>query len=358
MNLLDVSTIMADTQSPVTITSVTESLPYLVINNYIAFKVVRISNSYDSTNPIPITLNSDEKGLLIFVQSKGKINLNVMTEFEFIAYLTEADYIDYQNGNDHEFKSDYLLIKETFLSDYINDYKETSSLWGGFSHELITGSPLSRYKKIYPEIVLGEKLKTLDSHSYESSVRAIEQPYAFERFLKLYHLLELQFDFFIIDKIQNLTIPRDSNKIGKILNEYSDKELQRLTDLLEFFCADIVALEKRLEKVALFPTISEEMFIDFGKSKNDIHLTNIDKFRDVVNSGSFSNTNLQTLKVPASKDHSKFIINVTAYWIYRMRCSIAHNKIGEYLLSWNDEAFIVEFGEPILKEVLMQCFKK
>ncbi|MBK7129689.1 MAG: hypothetical protein IPH66_10055 [Crocinitomicaceae bacterium] len=100
------------------------------------------------------------------------------------------------------------------------------------------------------------------------------------------------------------------------------------------------------------------MFIHFGKSKSDIHLTNLIKFQSVVSSGSFSQANLQAIKVPATSDYNKFIINVTAYWIYRIRCSIAHNKIGEYHLSWNDENFIVDFGEPLLKEVLIQFFKK
>lgn len=356
MDLAKINTIKIDASAPITLTDAFELEEYMVINNYVSLRVERISNSYISTSPIPITLNGIVHGYLIFTKEKECIEIAQMTELEFISFLTVAQNSDYDNAT-FRFHTDFVLVKDDFFLEYIADYKNTSMIWGGFTHELI-GAPTSRYKKALASIEMGIKIKNLDSYSYESCVRAIEQPYAFERFLKLYHLLELQFDYFIINKIKNLTIPADSNKIGKTLNEYSNSELLRLTEIIEFYCTDISSLEQKLSNVSGFPSIAEEIFIDFGKSKSDIHLVNVAKFRNVVNSGLFTSANIQALKVPGSSDHTKFIINLTAYWIYRIRCSIAHNRIGEYLLSWNDENFIVEFGEPLLKEVLIQCFKK
>lgn len=356
MDLAKIHTIKIDTSAPITIADAFELEQYIVINNYVSLRVEKISNSYISTNPIPITLNGVVQGYLIFTKEKEDIEIAQMTELEFISFLSFGQNTDYNNAT-FRFQTDFVLVKDDFFLEYITAYKHTSMIWGGFTHELI-GAPISKYKKALVNIEMGIKIKDLDPYSYESCVRAIEQPYAFERFLKLYHLLELQFDYFIINKIKSLTIPADSNKIGKTLNEYSNSELLRLTEIIEFYCTNIPSLEQKLSNVSLFPSIAEEIFIDFGKSKSDIHLVNVTKFRNVVNSGSFTSANLQALKVPSSSDHTKFIINLTAYWIYRIRCSIAHNRIGEYLLSWNDENFIVEFGEPLLKEVLIQCFKK
>jgi hypothetical protein len=357
MILSEIQVIQADPHAPILITNLSQIGSYSVINDYVALSVSRVSNSLDHSNPISISHHGITKGYLIFTSKRSSIDISSMTEFEFISFLTVASISDYSNSG-YTFDSDFLLIKSDFIMDYIMNYQKKSILWGGFVHDLPIGAPLLRYKSLITNIEIGDELKEFDEYSFENCVRAIEQPYAFERFLKMYHLLELQFDYSVIEKIKNLTIPADSNKIGKILNEYSINELQRLTDLIENNCSDISSLEQNLTRVCPFLNIAEDMFINFGKSKNVMHLINPDKLRAVVASGSFSAANLQTLKVHSATEHDKFIFNITAYWIYKIRCSIAHNKIGEYLLSWNDENFIVDFGEPLLKEVLIQYFKK
>lgn len=359
MTLSDIQTIQNDPQSPVVITNLYDLENYIFINDYVSLKVVNVSNSYDRNNPISITLNgSIVFGDLIFTKDRD-VKIDEMSDYEFISFLTHADYLDWSNEY-YKFDTDFLLIKSEYFLDYITDYEKTSMLWGGFTHPLNGMLPNTIYKKKYTNIDLGVKLNEFDPYSYESCIRAIEQPYAFERFLKLYHLLELQFDYFIINKIKSLTIPNDSNKIGKILNDYSNKELDRLTEIINHYCTDISMLEQKLSKVNSFPVIAEDIFLNFGKSNLHIHLTDINKFKNVVSTGNFTSTFLISLGVHHNNTdaHIKFIISITSYWIYRIRCSIAHNKIGEYLLSWNDEDFIVEFGEPLLKEVLMQCFKK
>ncbi|NES18002.1 MAG: hypothetical protein F6K41_03525 [Symploca sp. SIO3E6] len=54
--------------------------------------------------------------------------------------------------------------------------------------------------------------------------------------------------------------------------------------------------------------------------------------------------------------YETIIIKIAAYWIYRVRSCIAHNRIGEYIMLPEDEEFIVEFAEPLLREVLYQVF--
>jgi hypothetical protein len=359
MTLSEIESFQNDGESPVMITEINDLEEHIAINGYVAMKVTGISNSYDSCSLIDITLAGVVQAHLIFAKDK-KSEIASMSEFEFISFLIESEnYSDY-NLPMYEYRNDYLLVKSIFFPEYLEKYEKTSMLWGGFTHELLENSPTTRYKKTIISIEIGDELKPFDSYSYESCVRAVEQPYAFERYLKLYHLLELQFDYFLIDKIKSLEIPSDSNKIGKLLNEYSHSEIERLTEIITHHCTNIGNLENALAKVCDFENIAEDMFVNFGKSKQNIHLINRISFNSVLSSGSFTSTTLANLNINGYKlaEHNKFITNLSAYWIYRIRCSVAHNKIGEYLLSWNDEKFIVEFGEPLLKVVLMQCFKK
>jgi hypothetical protein len=313
------------------------------------------NKSYNVSNVIDLNFSGSIQGHLFFTIHKGKIDFGAMTEFEFLAFLIEADHDDYQSGS-YEFKYDYIVLKETFLNTYLTDYEKTSPLWGGFSHKLNFSEPVSKYLNNILEIEAGDKLKELDNYSYESTIRAIEQPYAFERFLKLYHLLELQFDYFLVDKIKNLKIPQDSNEIGKLLNDYSRTELDRLTEIISTYCTNVNPLLLKLDKVFAFRNISEEIFIKFGNKNKPLSET---KFNELFDSNSFSEINLTTLKITNNSNSIDiFIPKLVSFWIYRIRCSIAHNKIGEYLLSWEDENFIVEFAEPLMIEVLKQFFKK
>jgi hypothetical protein len=210
----------------------------ICINNLVPLKVLKINKSYNTSNVISLKFNTLTEGHLIFTIHKGKIDISSMTQFEFLAFLIEADFDDYSLDY-YEFKYDYILIKETFWNTYTADYEKTSPLWGGFSHKLNFAEPSSKGINNILEIEAGHKLKDLDNYSYESTIRAIEQPYAFERFLKLYHLLELQFDYYLIDKIKSLQVPNDSNEIGKLLNGYSRVELDRLTEIIVNNCQDI-----------------------------------------------------------------------------------------------------------------------
>lgn len=358
MTLLEIQSVIDLGNLPVNINSAVQINPDTIcLNNLVPLNVNKINKSYDTNNIIDLKFNGVTEGHLFFTIHKGKIDFDAMTEFEFLAFLIEADFEDYSHPN-YEFKYDYIVIKETFWNTYISDYEKTSPLWGGFSHKLNFTEPGSRYLNNILEIDAGEKLKDLDNYSYESTIRAIEQPYAFERFLKLYHLLELQFDFYIVEKIKNLSLPNDANNIGKLLKNYSknSNELDKLTEIIKNYCLDITSLEGKLGLSLQFKNLAEEIFVKYGNENKP--LGKIDKFNSVFNSTSFGKTNLISLSITRESTHNEFIVKLVSYWIYRIRCSVAHNKIGEYLLSWDDENFIVEFAEPLLKEVLKQCFKK
>lgn len=358
MILSEIQSIIDLGELPVTIRSASQiDSNTISINNLVPLKVIKINKSYNNGNVIDLIFDGTNEGYLFFTRHKGKIDFGAMTEFEFLAFLIEADFEDY-SVDGYEFEYDYIIIKETFWNTYITDYEKTSPLWGGFSHKLNFAEPVSKYLNNILEIDAGHKLKDLDNYSYESTIRAIEQPYAFERFLKLYHLLELQFDYYLIDKIKNLQVPNDSNEIGKLLNGYSRVELDRLTEIILNNCIDINSLIPKIELVFPFKNIAEDIFIKFGNNKKP--LTDLTKFNQIFGLNSFSESTLLSIGIINNSNNKLeiFIPKLVSYWIYRIRCSVAHNKIGEYLLSWDNENFIVEFAEPLIKEVLKQCFKK
>lgn len=207
MNLSEIQSVIELGELPVPITSLIQIDPDTVcINNYVPLNIIKINKSYNKNNVIDLNFDGLTQGYLFFTRNKGKIEFSSMTEFEFIAFLIEAEFEDY-SFNSYEFKYDYVIIKETFWNTYKTDYEHTSPLWGGFSHKYNFGEPTSKYINNVLEIEAGDKLIDLDNYSYESTIRAIEQPYAFERFLKLYHLLELQFDYYLIKKNQKLISP-------------------------------------------------------------------------------------------------------------------------------------------------------
>jgi hypothetical protein len=101
--------------------------------------------------------------------------------------------------------------------------------------------------------------------------------------------------------------------------------------------------------------IALEIFYKFGKTSNPLK-SEID-FSKVVPFG-FEENILKSKSISFHANHPKFIKHLASYWIYRIRCCIAHNKIGEYILSHSEEEFIAEFAEPLIKEVIIQSFKK
>jgi hypothetical protein len=69
------------------------------------------------------------------------------------------------------------------------------------------------------------------------------------------------------------------------------------------------------------------------------------------------NPNLEQERQKQQAKYHEGLLKFTAYCIYRIRSSIAHHKIGEYLMTHQDEAFMINFAEPLIDEVISHCFK-
>ena len=324
-----------------------------IINHKIAIPVVSIASFFKNNYDISIIHpNLQEIGILCFTKEIGPISWNELTENQYVAFLTEANYNDKDSA--YLFSNNYLVIKEQFYLEYVEKFMTESALWGNFFH----GNPdinIETYKVDITEIKISQA-KFDTSIFLENSVRAILQPFAFERYLKFYHLLELRFDVDVIKRIKLLDLETNTKAIGELLNDYKNKEFNRLLDILENYCTDIDSITERLNKVSSFYDIAIDIFYRFGTGKENNPLKEEALFAIISQSG-FDEQILINNGFHYQRNYRGFILKLAAYWIYRVRCSVAHNKIGEYILTKTQENFIADFAEPLLKQVLLQCFR-
>lgn len=335
------------------------SLRFLQLDDYIVHKIELINNSYDFTiSNTSIELAGVSIGDIFYLKNQ-ELETSSLSIFQFYAYLAECNLTDLQLPT-YKFNNNYLFIHKDYIDDYHLKYSSTSPVWGGYKIAENT-NVITYHKKQIPIINIPDELNELDLYAQDSIFRALDQKHSFERFLKLYHLLELEFDYSLIKKIQSLDILTDSNLIGSLLNEYNKSENDRLYDLVSSKCFNVNSLALKLNGIKAYQVLGEEIFIKFGKNKSgNLYLTDLAKYNDLLgNVDCFINpSSVNTYAKVSTSDYNKFIHTITSYWIYRIRCSIAHFKIGEYILTRDKEDFIVEFAEPLIIEVLIQFYKK
>lgn len=326
-----------------------------IINGQIAIPIESISSVYEATIDIPVHDESDNYlGMLCFCRNLGSVDLNRLTEWQFISFLKDAPIENLQT-NEYRFEKDYLVLDYNKYNDYISFYRDTAPLWGKFHHD--TETP-DCYKVSTHKIIATKNISLPTNFHRENIIRAIKEPFAFERFLKFYHLLELLFDFELVTQIHALS--DDMVGIGKILSDYRKDDIARLKSVVVPKCKHADGVQRIgvvMRKIETYADKGRVIFHDFGKDSNPLTL---EQYNELVTSQfSYEDFRSPVMNGKVNNENTYFalILNLVIYWIYRMRCCIAHNKIGEYVMTFGDEEFIAEFGEPLLLEVIFQCFK-
>lgn len=321
------------------------------------------SGLYPSGHSIQVL---DENGLplgeLLTCQGED-FNIPRFSAAYLAAYLADIPSAEY--GLPGSFSSDYLLIRNDRLDEYRTQYLEGSPVWGGFQH--LTANRTAHIVTSVDPIRARSGIRLPTEIHVESAARSVLQPFAFERFLKLYHLLELSFDLHIVEKIKGLN--DDLRGIGKIFSSLESDELNRLKLIIRE-CRNpdaVVECIRILVQDSRWWDRIETIFFEFGKSGNPVH---IDKEQAFLNAIKIAYTfdSIQPSAV-ISGGHSRsgggasaaqlkafhiFTLNLAAYWIYRVRSCVAHNRIGEYVMRDDDEPFVRFFAEPLLRCVLAQ----
>lgn len=314
---------------------------YLSIDNKIALPVYRVPPSITGGPDIPIVKeNGTHLGTLCLCTRIPDTDPALLTDDQYVSYLTELD-ID-EIGARHTFRHDYVVLDAGTRAHYAAEYELTSGLWGGYVHcsdafpiPRGTGTPTV-------QISARKNLAFPTTHHHEGLYRSIQEQYAFERYLKLYHLMELIVDWRFVEKIKGLGA--DLAGISSIMSQYSTEDLQKLKTLLSETITNAAPIATVLDKVALHLSVATKVFFDFGKKGNPIG--DLSTLTTILENGGFGAKPL------------RFVVEVAAYWVFRIRCSVAHSRIGEYVMTLNDEEFVVDFGEPLLRALLLQVFSK
>lgn len=352
------SNLIGNNELPILINSIVDLNyeGYFSINNKVPIKIVDMSSVYKQDDPVELLdEHGNEIGLIYYCNEKQKILVNSLNEWKFIAYLSEVEESEFLE-EEYEFEYSYLLLEENYFLEYMGKYFITAPIWGNISHKDVFPAP---YKKRLTKISVVSDLEYHTTVHQDNALRALKQPYAFERYLKLYHHMELLFDKDLVEKITKLK--DDYTELGILLKSFDNSEIKKLLSVMQDRCTDFDSICKSLNLVEKYKSIAQKIFFDFGKSSdpldNDFSL--LEKI--LLEPGGFNEQNCKKHLNNKANDRGKFekfIINLSAYWIYRIRCSIAHNKIGEYILNHNEEEFVAEFGENLINSVIIQVLKK
>jgi hypothetical protein len=332
---------------------ISEVLGYACIDDKIALPITT-SFSFDRNNTIDIKYESGTNiGEIKFLKDRKVEDIEGLPNDEKICFYIDYDQ-EYIVDQSHTFKFDYIILRKRYFNKYKSSYKKTSSIWGSFFHIDDKPNIIFDKKKTTNSLSVSSNLKIRNSIYKDNLFLSINEPNPFNRFLKLYHLLELQFDMHTAQKIKALVEEGNKEKeISGKLKEYTREEINRLISIIRERCIDLVSLTNTMNTIEPFKEKAIKIFYQYGKESNPLRRTN--DFRAIIDEeGKFGN---QAFVESQGHNYNIIIPKICAYWIYRVRSSIAHNKFGEYIMDKNDEEFIVEFAEPLLKEVVTQCFK-
>lgn len=333
----------------------------LSIDGKVCLSVDAAQRSFEDSSEIGIRDGAGSIIGILCLTEGYELDLSSISDHFYIAYMTEVARELY--GTPYRMEKSYVILATEKRADYEGQYMQGAPLWGGFVHSAPSGSLIGTYRTSPTSILAIDNLELPTVFHGESSLRSIVQPFAFERFLKLYHLLELRFDYDIVEKVRALG--DDLKGIGQIFSDYGRDELKRLRWVVESAITDIEPLESRLNAVKHCPQCEDtarNIFFRYGKDANPLKGDKEPKYDLMMAQGGFSedrakaNGLIQGTGQALQADYRRLIINVATYWIYRVRSSIAHSRIGEYVMSTADEEFVVEVSEPLLRSVLVQVF--
>lgn len=345
-----------DTQENFSLERIEDHDHYLEIANSGIFPVYEISSKSTRSEANVDIVHEDglELGQLLLLKGMKLENFYSLSFVQFLAYV--ADVSCEQFGElGHVFSKDFLVTSNNSAADYSRDLRGTSDIWGGFSHSPpppSNGAPMS-------SIVANSDISVPSLHHSEAFARYTYARNPFERFLRLYHCIELLFDTITVLRVKQLS--SDIRNLSTILNAHATKEVDRLISISSDFISGHEALAQKLTLISGYEQLAKNIFDDHSKSGNPIPPSaNPSRWASVVGSlsrGLYKESDLKSnLTLRSQEDYNAFISKISAYWIYRVRCSIAHSRIGEFILTDAETGFVEDFAEPLLLEFCSQIF--
>jgi hypothetical protein len=294
----------------------------------------------------------DEAGVIIGVltctSDLNPVDLRQLSEWQLAAYLFERELNEYDQPG--RFRYDYVVISSLHFTRYQQRMKPSSAVWGMFTH--VECAPAARLARSMTLITALEGMKIPTPYHASTLERAVQASHPFERYLKYYHQLELVFDWILVKKVQCLG--SDLQGMARLISSYQSGDLPRLKNLLASYCKDAQKVHSLLMLAVNHKPTAHKIFQEYSKEGNPLSKgSKWDKMFDNLAS-SYSPSHASSNNLGSNIDsYNSLIIEIAAYWIFRVRCCIAHHRIGEYLLVQEDEEFVLEFSETLLRGVLM-----
>lgn len=267
-----------------------------------------------------------------------------------------------------EFPSNFLIIQKNYFEQYYDNHLKTSSLWGGFKHDEMQISSFSPVIEIFlPENPI--VFPTLTNEATSNS--SVYTNHIYDVFLKKYHQLELVFNLIFVKQIQKIENFNDLKKIHTIYKNMNKDEIDSIIYLFSTFCSENKKI--KIMKIIMFgfdnyPDICEELLFEYGKDSNPIKTedlklkflsfiqkcnqdnpSNLSDYRQISKELKFKTTTLE---------FDTFINKFICYVIYRIRCSIAHSKLSEFIFSLEQDHlnFMTDIALPLIRETVTDIF--
>ena len=318
------------------------------------FEILRVSgcnSAMEEYRDIAIESETGELlGILILACSFRSFEVVAMTRPRYISYLVDSpskSAID--TDKRHTFSSSYLLLKKEVSNVYKNEYMSSSALWGGFTH----ATNLERYSlKNIPKIRAkgGVRIPTPEhANKLHASVLSHD---SFERFLRKYHLLELLYDYIYVLKLR--TMDTSLRDFRDVMNKYQKDDVGSLKYLLNEFVQSTSDLILVMHNSAKHEDVMHKLFQEYNRASNPLNDGQWSIFIDRLK---LSDLNYRAdgksfSKYNNEEQYYSVILNIVSHWIYRIRCTVAHSKIGEFLFDSSHEKFVAEVGESLIDIVI------
>jgi hypothetical protein len=330
------------------------------VNGFVALAVNYFSPRYLVNEIYEISIQTQSAGKAYLLTCEGQpFDFQIASEFFACAFLKDVAKEDLEGPKSsmYNFKSSYVVIESTLLAEYNNFYNTSSAIWGGFSdasvshvsHKIPPNQPILALPNI--------DLPTASHH--DVVVRANKDFSILGRYLALYQLIELSFDYDLVEDIKRLG--QDLRNIGKVLAQYNHTETVRLNRLIAKYWNDENTL---LDALGQFFTASaydaeiEDLLFGYEKDGFPWNLkTDAAKRSAFLVQARVSLDKQSMTKVKCSYTLEE-LQKAVGYIIYRFRCAIAHASIGEYIITLDDEQFVHEKAEPLLMRLIFEMYKK
>ncbi|MGC9448384.1 hypothetical protein [Cereibacter johrii] len=323
---------------------------YLSVGSLTAIPVTEVSPFIDQSQDTEI-LDPDGTsiGTVCYVKSRGPLPVGQLTRWQFVAFLADATFGDCA-ATEYSFRSHYLVLESASIDVYLSSYRASAPIWGSFSH---SSAPDPEVRLLRDQVQITRDIVLPTSHHEEALRRYVRSANTYDRYLRLYHCLELLFDYILFAKIKQLG--DNLQGFAALMSDYSRIETDRLKSIVREFQKSPHCIAELLCRSKAFSVLREDIFVKYGKASNPVVEDKWAKLKSCIDQdqydyGSWKRVGL----VKDERAYAQLVADIAAYWIYRVRSSIAHNRIGEYLLQDHDAEFVRQFAEPLLLEVVKQ----